>query len=156
MTLDSLITKLENIQIEGLFEEDASLCGAAHQFFKRDDVQRRMIELNQSQMEDDTADRYGKLHNHYSPRVAKRRAKENKPHDRYTFNDTSTFFHEMEVMVEDTYVFIPQPATKDYFEYLFHQYATENDLGLSDENLLSLMPDLVDETIKYIKDYLNG
>lgn len=156
MTLDSLITKLENIQIEGLFEEDASLCGAAKQFFSKEEVQDKMLELNQDQLYTDTADRNGKLHNHYAPRTAKKKMRRGQPADRYTFCDSGEFYDNMEVYVDDDYVAILAPYSIDHVTALFATYATQNDLGLSDENLLSLMPDLIDETRKYIKDYLNG
>ena len=172
--LDQLIDKFGAISLGGGSEGDMFLY--VKDFFMREDVQKRMVELNQQMLFRNRADNEGRSMGTYRPRTARHKAKMGLPSDEYTFYETGSFYNSMGVDVKDTEVEITSstdslkvdtiyghsaPVDMNHIQYMFSRYnPSKSAMGLTegavDEVVRDQSLDMSGTIINHLKEYLNG
>lgn len=160
-----MITALENLhqKMLGMFVGEATLGEEGSFFimlqkvFSNEDLQAKMIELNQEQMYDEQETRLGRKHGLYAQKTLRRKRRRDGSYpERYTFEETGAFYDSLNVYAGETGVQMLTDFQIDHIASLFATYASEDDLGLNEENILSLKEDIVDGLRGEIRNYLKN
>lgn len=151
--VDRLIDKLSEVDASGGLA-GFDLIYPLAEFFKRSDVQERLIKLNTDRLYYRSLDNKGALMPPYSESTLKRKKGRGvNATKRYTYYDTGDTYENLEVVIyqgESVGIYPDHESAPDYAHLLL-----ERAWGLTEEDLAEIRPEMVEHLVTELKNYLN-
>ena len=123
------------------------------EFFSREDIQKWMIETNQSNLYDKQENVNGRHLGIYADKTAKHKRKMGRPDHYYTYYETGKTYDNLEVVVEDTFVGI-YPHHLDAPDYAL--FLDESAWGLQPDDLDEKREEIIDVCVDTIRDFITN